>query len=69
MSACSRGLHGVLIVHGLPLAAELLRWWLLGNFAMQLVLEWAKGLAGHKREMRAGRVKAYWEVLRSGLRG
>jgi len=54
--------------HG-ALAAEMLRWWLLGNFAIQLILEWAKGLAGHKREMRAGRVKAYWEVLRSGLRG
>jgi len=54
--------------HG-PLAAEALRWFLLGNFAFQLALEWAKGLLGHKREMRAARVEAYREVLKSGLRG
>ena len=53
--------------HG-PLAAGALRWFLLGNFAFQLVLEWAKGLVGHKRELRVARVGAYWEVLRSGLR-
>lgn len=53
--------------HG-PLAAEALRWFLLGNFAFQLVLEWAKGLMRHKREMRAERVRAYWQVLRSGLK-
>jgi hypothetical protein len=54
--------------HG-ALAAETLRWFLLSNFAFQLVLEWAKGLVGHKREMRAARVEAYWKVLKSGLRG
>jgi GT2 family glycosyltransferase len=54
--------------HG-PLAAGALRWFLLGSFAFQLVLEFAKGLVGHKREMRAARVEAYWKVLRSGLRG
>ncbi len=54
--------------HG-PLAAEALRRFLLGNFAFQLVLEWTKGLVGQKREMRAARVQAYWEVLKSGLRG
>ncbi len=53
--------------HG-SLAAEALRWFLLGNFAVQLGLEWAKGLVGHKRELRAKRVEAYWQVLRSGLR-
>ncbi len=52
-----------------PLAAEALRWFLLGNFAVQLVVEWAKGLMGHKRELRRARVGVYWEVLRSGLRG
>ena len=52
-----------------PLAAEALRWFLLGNFAVQLVVEWAKGLMGHKRELRRARVEVYWEVLRSGLRG
>jgi hypothetical protein len=54
--------------HG-ALAAEALRWFLLGNFALQLGLEWAKGVAGHKRELRAARVTAYWQVLKSGLRG
>lgn len=54
--------------HG-PLAAEALRWFLLCNFAIQLGLEWAKGLLGHKREMRGERVEAYWKVLKSGLRG
>jgi len=54
--------------HG-PLAAGALRWFLLGNFAFQLVLEFAKGLVGHKREMRAARVEAYRQVLKSGLRG
>jgi GT2 family glycosyltransferase len=54
--------------HG-PFAAEALRWFLLGNFAFQLALEWAKGLFGHKQEMRAARVEAYRQVLKSGLRG
>jgi len=54
--------------HG-ALAAETLRWFLLGSFAFQLVLEFAKGLVGHKREMRAARVEAYRQVLKSGLRG
>lgn len=54
--------------HG-PLAAETLRWFLLGNFAFQLALEFVKGLVGHQREMRVKRVEAYREVLKSGLRG
>jgi len=54
--------------HG-PLAAETLRWFLLGNFAAQLVLEFAKGLVGHKRQLRAERVAAYRQVLKSGLKG
>jgi len=54
--------------HG-PLAAEALRWFLLGNFAVQLVLEWAKGLVGRRRELRIARVKIYWQVLKSGLKG
>jgi GT2 family glycosyltransferase len=49
--------------------AECLRWFLLGNFALQWGLEALKGLLGHKKELRAKRVKAYGEVLRSGLRG
>jgi N-acetylglucosaminyl-diphospho-decaprenol L-rhamnosyltransferase len=54
--------------HG-ALMAEVLRWFLLGNFASQLVLELAKGLVGHKRQLRAERVAAYREVLKSGLKG
>jgi GT2 family glycosyltransferase len=50
-------------------AGELLRWYLLGHFAVQLGLEAAKGAMGHKRPMRWARVAAYREVLRSGLRG
>lgn len=46
-----------------------LRWYLLGHFAVQLALEWAKGQVGHKRALRRARVAAYREVLRSGLRG
>jgi len=53
--------------HG-ALAGELLRWYLLGHFAVQLGLEWLKGVLGHKRELRRARVAAYRAVLRSGLR-
>jgi hypothetical protein len=53
--------------HG-PLAAESLRWWLLAQFAFQLLLEAAKAVLGHKRHMRLERVKVYWQVLASGLR-
>ena len=48
--------------------AEALRWWLLGQFASQLLLEGVKWLAGHKRSLRAERMNTYWRVLRSGLR-
>ena len=54
--------------HGL-LAAEALRLYLLGNFAVQLGLEAAKWLVGSRRPLRAARVAAYWQVLRSGLAG
>jgi hypothetical protein len=36
-------------------------------FAFQLAEEAAKWVAGHKRALRAQRVKAYWQVLQSGL--
>jgi N-acetylglucosaminyl-diphospho-decaprenol L-rhamnosyltransferase len=54
--------------HG-ALAGEVLRWYLLGHFAFQLGLEWLKGAAGHRRELRQARVAAYRAVLRSRLRG
>ncbi|MBK8989179.1 MAG: glycosyltransferase family 2 protein [Chloroflexi bacterium] len=50
------------------LAAGLLRSFLLLNYLAQLVVEAVKGLLGHKRPLRRQRVRAYWAVLRSGLR-
>jgi GT2 family glycosyltransferase len=49
--------------------AELLRLFLLGTFIWQLAVESVKWLVGHKRPLRASRVKAYLQVLHSGLRG
>ena len=49
-------------------AAETLRLFLLGNYVWQLGLEGAKWLVGHRRPLRAERVAAYTEVLRSGLK-
>ncbi|MBU0494014.1 MAG: glycosyltransferase family 2 protein [Chloroflexi bacterium] len=49
--------------------AEVVRWFTLATFAYQLGREGVKWLAGHKRPLRAARVRAYAQVLRSGLRG
>jgi len=54
--------------HG-AVAAATLRWWLLAQFAVQLVVEAVKGLLGHKPALRRERVAVYRAVLRSGLRG
>jgi GT2 family glycosyltransferase len=48
--------------------SEVLRWFLLSNYVWQLGLEGAKWLVGHKRPLRAERVAAYRQVLRSGLK-
>ncbi len=53
--------------HG-PLVGQLLRLFLLANYAGQTALEGGKWLIGHKRPLRAQRIAAYWQVLRSGLR-
>ena len=53
--------------HG-RIAAGLLRLFLLGNYAWQLGIEGLKWLIGHRRPLREGRITAYWQVLRSGLR-
>jgi N-acetylglucosaminyl-diphospho-decaprenol L-rhamnosyltransferase len=45
-----------------------LRAFLLLNYLWQMGLEAAKGALGHKRPLRQQRVKAYWQVIRSGLR-
>jgi GT2 family glycosyltransferase len=54
--------------HG-PLAGTFMRLYLLNHYALQLVLEGMKGLVGHKRQLRKERARAYWQVLRSGLKG
>ena len=54
--------------HG-ALQAEVLRWFLLGTYMYQGVREGAKWLVGHKRPLRAERMRAYRQVLKSGLRG
>jgi N-acetylglucosaminyl-diphospho-decaprenol L-rhamnosyltransferase len=47
--------------------ALIIRFFLLGTFAFQLLQESLKWLVGHKRDLRRERVAAYWQVLRSGL--
>ena len=49
--------------------AELLRWFLLATYVYQWAREGLKWLVGHKRPLRAERLRAYRQVLRSGLRG
>jgi hypothetical protein len=49
--------------------AQVLRWFLLGTYVYQLIREGLKWLLGHKRPMRAERIRAYRQVLKSGLRG
>ncbi len=53
--------------HGRLLAGAL-RVFLLANYAWQLALEGAKGLLGSRPALRRQRVRAYYDVLRSGLR-
>ena len=48
--------------------AEIVRAFLLAMFAYQIAEEAAKWLVRHKRALRAQRVKAYWQVLKSGLK-
>ena len=50
------------------LQAEALRWFLLATYVYQLAREGLKWLLGHKRALRAERMRAYRQVLRSGLR-
>ncbi len=53
--------------HGRGLTAAL-RLFLLAGYAWQMALEGAKGLLGSKPALRRQRVRAYYEVVRSGLR-
>lgn len=50
-------------------AGIIVRTILLANYGWQLGLEAAKWLVGHKRPLRIERIRAYWAVLRSGLKG
>jgi N-acetylglucosaminyl-diphospho-decaprenol L-rhamnosyltransferase len=54
--------------HG-SIQAEMLRWFLLATYVYQLARETVKWAVGHKRPLRAERVQAYRQVLKSGLRG
>ncbi|MFN2227837.1 MAG: glycosyltransferase family 2 protein [Anaerolineae bacterium] len=49
--------------------AGVLRWFLLATYVYQAAREGAKWLVGHKRPLRAERMRAYRQVLASGLRG
>ena len=53
--------------HGV-VQAELLRWFLLDTYLFQWAREAFKWLLGHKRPLRQGRMRAYLQVLKSGLR-
>jgi len=48
--------------------AERLRLWLLAQYIWQTGTEGAKWLIGHRRDLRAARIAAYRQVLKSGLR-
>jgi hypothetical protein len=50
-------------------AAFTLRYYLLLSYTIQIVIEAGKSLVNHKREMRLERIKTYWHVIRSGLKG
>jgi len=53
--------------HG-ALFAQVLRVSLLAGYLWQIALESFKRLIGHKPEIRGARVRAYWQVIRSGLK-
>jgi N-acetylglucosaminyl-diphospho-decaprenol L-rhamnosyltransferase len=48
--------------------ADVLRVFFLSQYAWQIGLEGVKGLLGSKRDLRKQRVKAYWQVVRTGLK-
>lgn len=51
-----------------PRIAELVRTGLLAGYAVQIARDAAKWLVGHKRPLRARRMRLYGDVLRNGLR-
>ena len=44
--------------------AEVLRLFILATYLYRLIVEALKWLVGHRRQMRAARVKSYWQVLK-----
>jgi len=56
-------IHDARLAYGAGFAG-LLRWFLRAAYAAELATEAGKWLLGHKRSLRAGRVRAYWGVLR-----
>lgn len=50
--------------HG-PVAAGVVKWGLRTEYALESALEGLKWVLGHKRPLRAQRVRAYWNVIRS----
>lgn len=50
-----------------PVAAFLLRVFLMVHYVYQITAEALKWLVGHKRPLRAERIRAYVQVLKSGL--
>jgi len=52
--------------HG-PWQAEVLRLFILATYLYQMIVEALKWVVGHKRPLRAVRVKSYWQVLESRL--
>ncbi|MEJ5311779.1 MAG: glycosyltransferase family 2 protein [Anaerolineae bacterium] len=57
----TRKYHGKIIAEGL-------RCWLLAQYVWQVGVEGAKWLIGHRRPLRAARIAAYRQVLKSKLR-
>jgi N-acetylglucosaminyl-diphospho-decaprenol L-rhamnosyltransferase len=49
-------------------AAHILRLFMLVSYLWQIGLESAKSLLGSKRDLRQERIRAYWQVIRSGLK-
>jgi hypothetical protein len=53
--------------HG-RIPSNVLRLTILLNYLFQIILEASKGVLGLKRSLRWQRVRAYWKVIRTGLR-
>ncbi len=53
--------------HGVGVAWAL-RLFLLASYLWQIGIEGLKGLLGSKRDLRRERIRAYWQVIRSGLK-